>query len=171
MKSALGAGQNVVIFNGANPPAATTVTIAPTAPGIFTADGSGVGEAAAINTGATSGLVTLNSTTNPAHIGDTVSLYLTGEGNYNPSPLAGTTNTGYIIPVGFTPLPQISPLPTVNIGGVDASAGSLLRWRGSRLHHRRSADQRCGPPGQRHRRDGPGDGHHRRSQRAAERHV
>lgn len=122
-ESALGSGQNVVIFNGANPPAAATVTIAPTAPGIFTADGSGVGEAAAINTGATSGLVTLNSATNPAHIGDTVSLYLTGEGNYNPSPLAGITNTGYIIPVGLTPLPQISPLPTVNIGGVDASLG------------------------------------------------
>jgi uncharacterized protein (TIGR03437 family) len=122
-ESALGPGQNVVIFNGANPPAAATVTIAAAAPGIFTADGAGAGEAAAINTGAMSGLVTLNSTTNPAKIGDTVSLYLTGEGNYNPSPLAGITNTGYIIPVGLTPLPQISPLPTVNIGGVDASLG------------------------------------------------
>jgi uncharacterized protein (TIGR03437 family) len=122
-ESALGPGQNVVIFDGANPPAAATVTIAAAAPGIFTADGSGAGEAAAINTGATSGLVTLNSTTNPANIGDTVSLYLTGEGNYNPVPLAGTTNTGYIIPLGLTPLPQISPLPTVNIGGVDASLG------------------------------------------------
>ena len=122
-ESAIGPGQNVVIFNGSNPPAAATVTIAAVAPGIFTADGSGAGEAAAINTGAMSGLVTLNSTTNPAHIGDTVSLYLTGEGNYNPTLLAGATNTGYIIPLGLTPLPQISPLPTVNIGGVDASLG------------------------------------------------
>jgi uncharacterized protein (TIGR03437 family) len=118
-----GAGQAVVVTNGANLPATTTVTIAATAPGIFSADGSGVGEAAAINTGATSGLVTLNSTTNPAKIGDTVSLYLTGEGNYNLAPLSGITNTGFIIPVGFSPLPQLSPLPTVNIGGVDASAG------------------------------------------------
>jgi len=118
-----GAGQPVVVTNGANLPATTLVNIAATAPGIFTADGSGEGEAAALNTGATSGLVTLNSTTNPAKIGDTVSLYLTGEGNYNPVPLSGFTNTGFIIPVGFTPLPQMSPLPTVSIGGVDASAG------------------------------------------------
>jgi uncharacterized protein (TIGR03437 family) len=116
-------GQQVIVTYGTNTPAATTVTIAATAPGIFTADGSGVGQAAAINTGATSGLVTLNSSTNPAKIGDTVSLYLTGEGNYNLVPIAGSTNTGYIIPESLTPLPQLSPLPTVMIGGVDASAG------------------------------------------------
>jgi uncharacterized protein (TIGR03437 family) len=123
-ESAIGAG-TVVVTNGANPSASTTINIAPVAPGIFTADGSGEGEAAAINTGATSGLVTLNSTTNPAHIGDTVSLYLTGEGNYNQSLLTGAvnTNTGFVIPVSYTPLPQLSPLPTVTIGGVDASAG------------------------------------------------
>jgi uncharacterized protein (TIGR03437 family) len=119
----VGAGQQVTVTYGANLPATTIVTVAATAPGIFSADGSGLGEAAAINTGATSGLVTLNSTTNPANIGDTVSLFLTGEGNYNPAPLAGTTNTGFIIPVGYTPLPQMSPLPTVHIGGVDATAG------------------------------------------------
>jgi uncharacterized protein (TIGR03437 family) len=122
-ESTLGAGKAVVVSNGTNPPAATTVAIAAEAPGIFTADGSGVGEAAAINTGATSGLVTLNSSTNPAKIGDTVSLYLTGEGNYNPVPLSGFTNTGYVIPLALSPLPQMSPLPTVKIGGIDASAG------------------------------------------------
>jgi len=113
----------VVIANGTNPPAATTVTIAPVAPGIFTADGSGVGQAAAINTAATSGLVTLNSSTNPAKIGDTVSLFLTGEGDYVAAPISGSTNTGYIIPVSLAPLPQMAPLPTVKIGGVDASTG------------------------------------------------
>jgi uncharacterized protein (TIGR03437 family) len=123
-EATVGAG-TVIVTNGANPPASTTINITPVAPGIFTADGSGEGEAAAINTGATSGLVTLNSTTNPAHIGDTVSLYLTGEGNYNPSLLTGAvnTNTGFVVPVSYTPLPQLSPLPTVTIGGVDASAG------------------------------------------------
>jgi uncharacterized protein (TIGR03437 family) len=120
---AIAPGQPVVVAYGANIPATTTVTIAATAPGIFSADGSGLGEAAAINTGATSGLVTLNSNTHPANIGDTVTLFLTGEGNYNLVPLMGTTNTGFIIPVGFSPLPQLSPLPTVTIGGVDASAG------------------------------------------------
>ncbi len=118
-----GAGQPVVVTNGANLPANATVTIAAVAPGIFTADGSGEGQAAALNTGATSGLVTINSNTNPANIGDTISLYLTGEGNYNLLPLSGSTNTGYIIPATLMPLPQMNPLPTVNIGGVDASAG------------------------------------------------
>ena len=121
-----GIGANAVtLTNGTNPPASSTVTVAATEPGVFTANGSGTGEAAAINTSATTGDVTLNSTTNPARIGDTVSLYLTGEGNYNTSLLPGAvnTNTGFIIPVTISPLPQMSPTPTVQIGGVDASAG------------------------------------------------
>lgn len=122
-EAGLGPAQAVVVTNGTNPPANTTVTIAAQAPGIFTADGSGVGQAAAINTGATSGLVTLNSSTTPAKIGDTISLYLTGEGNYNPAPISGATNTGFIIPPALSPLPQMAPLPTVKIGGVDASVG------------------------------------------------
>jgi uncharacterized protein (TIGR03437 family) len=122
---ALGGGFPVVVNNGTNPPALGTVTIAAAAPGIFTSDGSGGGEAAAVNTNGTTGLVTLNSLTSPAHIGDTVSLFLTGEGNYNLALLTGAvaTNTGFIVPVGYTPLPQLAPLPTVVIGGVDASAG------------------------------------------------
>ncbi len=121
-----GLGPNaVVLTNGSNPPANSTVTVAATEPGIFTADGSGTGQAAAINTSANTGAVTLNSTTNPAKIGDTVTLFLTGEGNYNTSLLPGATNTntGFIIPVTLSPLPQMSPTPTVQIGGVDASAG------------------------------------------------
>ena len=78
-------GATVVVTNGANLPASTTVTIAATAlreslPRMVRA----WAKPRPINTGATSGLVTLNSTTNPANIGDTVSLFLTGEGNYNP---------------------------------------------------------------------------------------
>ncbi len=119
----IGPGQPVVLTNGAFPVANATVTVAASAPGVFTANGSGTGQAAAINTSAATGAVTLNSTTTPAKIGDTVSLYLTGEGDYNPAPFSGSTNTGYIIPITLVPLPQISPLPTVQIGGVDASAG------------------------------------------------
>lgn len=124
-EATLGAGKAVVLTNGANPAANATVTIADTAPGVFTADGSGLGQAAALNTSATTGAVTLNSSTAPAYIGDTVSFYLTGEGNYNASLLTGAvnTNTGFIVPVTYAPLPQLSPLPTVQIGGVDASAG------------------------------------------------
>ena len=119
----IGPAQPVVLTNGAFPVANSTVTVAASAPGVFTANGSGTGQAAAINTSAATGAVTLNSTTTPAKIGDTVSLYLTGEGNYNPVPFSGSTNTGYIIPTNLVPLPQLSPLPTVQIGGVDASAG------------------------------------------------
>jgi uncharacterized protein (TIGR03437 family) len=115
----------VVLTNGSNPPASATVTTAFTAPGIFTANGSGTGEAAALNNSAT-GTVTLNSSTSLAPIGEIVTLYLTGEGDYNAPGLSGVpgaTNTGYVVPISISPLPTLSPLPTVTIGGVDASAG------------------------------------------------
>jgi uncharacterized protein (TIGR03437 family) len=118
-----GTNKNVVVNNGTSAPA--KVKINPTAPGIFTADGSGTGQAAALNYNATSESYTLNSSTTPAKIGDIVILYLTGEGNYNASLLTGATltNTGFIIPSTLSPLPQMSPLPQVTIGGTDASAG------------------------------------------------
>ncbi|HEY6391589.1 MAG TPA: IPT/TIG domain-containing protein [Bryobacteraceae bacterium] len=115
-----GIGKAVVVTNAANPPANGVVTIAAAAPGIFTADGSGAGQAAALNFNATTMLYSLNSSTNTARIGDTVILYLTGEGNYNAAPLAGATNTGYVIPPMLSPLPQVSPLPVVTIGGAAA---------------------------------------------------
>jgi len=111
-----------------NPPAAAvtaTVTTAATAPGLFTADGSGSGQAAALNYGAVTRLYTLNSSTNLAKIGDTVILYLTGEGIYDTllPLLGGVSDTGFVIPAGLAVTPLVNPLPTVAIGGVDASAG------------------------------------------------
>jgi uncharacterized protein (TIGR03437 family) len=119
---ATGANKQVSLTNGANPPATATVTIAASQPGIYTADGSGSGQAAALNLN-TAGQLLLNGGTNLAKIGDTVVLYLTGEGNYIAAPLSGTTNTGYIIPLNMNPLPAMNPAPTVKIGGVDATAG------------------------------------------------
>jgi uncharacterized protein (TIGR03437 family) len=121
-EASVGAGKAVVVTNG-GATANGTVTIAATAPGIFTADGSGSGPAAALNYNATSGTYSLNATANPAKIGDTVLLYLTGEGDYNSSPLkpGGTTNTGYVIPDTLNPLPQVNPLPTVTIGAAAAT--------------------------------------------------
>ena len=56
------------------------------------------------------------------HLSDGANLlYLTGEGDYNAVPLSGTTNTGYVIPGTLSPLPQMSPLPTVTIGGASAT--------------------------------------------------
>jgi len=131
-----GANKQVSLTNGANPAASTTVTIAATAPGIFTADGSGSGQAAAVNFSAATSQYSLNSSSNPANIGDTVLLYLTGEGNYNATPLSGVpgaSNTGYIIPSSLDPLPQLNPLPTVTIGGANATVSYAGPMIGSML--------------------------------------
>jgi len=37
--------------------------------------------------------------------------------------LGGVSDTGFVIPPGLAVTPQVNPLPTVSIGGVDASAG------------------------------------------------
>ena len=118
-----GANKQISVKNGTNPAATTTVTIAATAPGIFTSDGSGLGQCAALNYSAATSTYSLNSSATPANIGDTILLYLTGEGNYNTSPLAppATTNTGLVIPSTLNPLPQLSPLPAVTIGGAAAT--------------------------------------------------
>jgi uncharacterized protein (TIGR03437 family) len=122
----IGPGIVVSLTNGSYAPVTTTVTTALSAPGIFTANASGSGEAAALNFN--NGVYTLNSGTSPVVIGDYIILYMTGEGNYTPV-LSGSTNTGYIIPSSLTPLPQVSPLPTVTIGGAAATvsyAGPLV---------------------------------------------
>jgi uncharacterized protein (TIGR03437 family) len=121
-----GAGKQVSLTNGTNSPATATVTISPQAPGLFTADGSGTGQAAALNYGATTQAYTLNTGANPAHLGDTILLYLTGEGDYNQTI---SPRTGLIVPATLNPLPQLNPLPTVTIGGAPATvayAGPLV---------------------------------------------
>jgi uncharacterized protein (TIGR03437 family) len=57
-----------------------TLQVSPTAPGIFTQDGSGKGAAAILDADGT-----LNSPSNPASAGSVVSLYATGGGTYSPS--------------------------------------------------------------------------------------
>lgn len=113
----LGANKAVVVTNGAST-ANSTVTTAATAPGIFTSNGSGAGQAAALACSATTNTCALNSSTNLAKIGDIVVLYLTGEGIYNsPNLSGGASDTGYIVPANINPLPQMNPAPTVTIGG------------------------------------------------------
>jgi len=118
-EATLGTGKAIVVTNGANPAANGTIDIAATSPGIFTVTGSG--QAAAINTSASSGATSVNSATTPAHIGDAISLYLTGEGTYSSIP---TPVDGYIIPSGTLrpAMPQLVAAPvTVTIGGVPAT--------------------------------------------------
>jgi uncharacterized protein (TIGR03437 family) len=114
----IGSNKVVSLTNGAAAPVTTDVTIALTAPGIFTLDGTGAGQAAAINSNGT-----LNSSQNSAKIGDAITLFVTGEGDYATSI---TTRDGYLIPSTLTPLPAPSPLPVVTIGGTAATNVSAV---------------------------------------------
>jgi len=95
-----------------------TVTIAATAPGLFSSDGSGSGQAAALTYTMSSGLYSINGSASPVHAGDLIILYLTGEGDYA---VSINPRTGYIVPPSTNPMPQVSPLPTVTIGGQTAT--------------------------------------------------
>ncbi|HKE22357.1 MAG TPA: hypothetical protein VKB88_08205 [Bryobacteraceae bacterium] len=70
-----------------------SVPIVPSAPGIFTAGSTGKGQAAAINQDGS-----LNSAANPAHLGDVITLFATGEGQTTPAGVDGKP--------GAVPLPQ-----------------------------------------------------------------
>jgi uncharacterized protein (TIGR03437 family) len=117
----LGTGKSIVVTNGADPSANGTIDITGTAPGIFTVGGTGTGQAAALNySTSTPPVITVNSATNVAHIGDAISLYMTGEGMYSSSP---TPVDGYIIPALTLPaaMPLLVAPVTVTIGGVPAT--------------------------------------------------
>ena len=80
------------------------VPVAATAPGIFTADSSGSGNAAAVNQDGT-----LNSTSNPAPRGSIITLYLTGDGVESPLPPDGKLSTA--------PYPATTAQVAVTVGG------------------------------------------------------
>jgi uncharacterized protein (TIGR03437 family) len=87
----------------------TVVPVTSAAPGIFTADTTGLGQAAAVNQNGTQ-----NNASNPASRGSFISLYVTGEGQTVPAGVNGK--------IAATP-PYAKPsLPvTVTIGGVGAT--------------------------------------------------
>ena len=84
--------------------AAWVIPVAATAPGIFTADSTGTGQAAVVNQDGS-----VNSAAHPAEHGSVVSIYATGEGQTSP---AGVT--GSVTKAQNSPVAQI----LVNIGGV-----------------------------------------------------
>ena len=96
-----------VNFNGRNTPI-NTVPLFPTAPGIFTADSTGGGQAAALNQNGT-----LNNVNNPAQIGSIVTLYATGEGQTSPGGVDGKTASTAPYPAPIQPV-------SVTIGGFSA---------------------------------------------------
>jgi uncharacterized protein (TIGR03437 family) len=65
-----------------------TVQVFAAAPGLFTVDGTGAGQAAAINQDGT-----INSASNPAPLGTVISLYATGGGQISPAGVDGQVST------------------------------------------------------------------------------
>jgi uncharacterized protein (TIGR03437 family) len=85
--------------------------VAAAAPSIFTVNGSGVGQAAAVNNA--DGRI--NSLTNPVQIGGFIQLYATGEGVTSPAGIDGA-----LAPL-VLPLPAPIPQVTATVGGVAAN--------------------------------------------------
>jgi uncharacterized protein (TIGR03437 family) len=91
------------LSNSVAEPVATVV------PGVFTINVSGSGQGAIINQDGT-----VNSASNPAALGSTVSVYATGEGQTNPAGVDGSPDA--------PPLPQPVTQPvTSTVGGAAAT--------------------------------------------------
>ena len=100
-----------VNYQGKNTPI-NTVPVFPTAPGIFTADSTGGGQAAALNQDGK-----LNNANNPALVGSVVTLFATGEGQT--SSLGGV---GGVDGKTASAAPYAAPIQpvSVTVGGLDA---------------------------------------------------
>ncbi len=103
-----GTAQVAVTYNGSTS-VAFAAPVESTAPGIFTANTTGAGQAAAVNQNGT-----LNSASSPASIGSYISLYGTGEGATTPNGVDGKP-----APLA-APFPQPQAPVTVTIGGKSA---------------------------------------------------
>ena len=86
---------------------AIPVPVVATAPGVFTANASGAGQAAALNEDNS-----LNSAVNAIARGSILTLFATGEGQTMPTGVDGK--------LAATPLPKPAASATVTIGGADA---------------------------------------------------
>jgi uncharacterized protein (TIGR03437 family) len=82
------------------------IPVAPSAPAIFTADSTGIGQAAVLNQDNSP-----NSASHPAYPGSVIQIFATGGGQTNPASVTGT----------IAGSPNTTALPvTVTIGGIDA---------------------------------------------------
>jgi uncharacterized protein (TIGR03437 family) len=86
------------------------VSMSPTTVGIYTVDGSGLGQAAAFNVDAFGNLMSLNSVATPASRGGSLLLYATGVGQTSPSTADGSLTTATLPP------PQVTPAPLLPVG-------------------------------------------------------
>ncbi len=93
-----------------------SVAIASSAPGVFTADSTGIGQVAAVNQDGS-----INSPANPAPTGSIISLFATGEGQTSPAGSDGK-------PASIPPPAPVLPV-SVMIGG-QTLGGSQLQYVG-----------------------------------------
>jgi uncharacterized protein (TIGR03437 family) len=90
-----------------------SVSLGAASPALFTLDNSGKGQVAAVNF--ISGTnYSINGPSHPANAGQYVELYGTGFGQTNPGGVDGSINSG-------SSPPLVTPLPTVTIGGKQAT--------------------------------------------------
>ena len=108
--SGASSAQVVVSYQG-RPSAAATVPVAATAPGLFSLDATGTGQALAINV--TGGA--LNGSSKPANAGEYVVLYATGAGQTNPPGSDGAP--------GSLPYALPNAKVTATVGGLPAIVG------------------------------------------------
>jgi uncharacterized protein (TIGR03437 family) len=102
-----------------------TVTVAPSAPGIFSVDGSGAGQGLIFNQDGT-----LNSLSNPAAPGSAIVFYATGVGQFSPAGQDGLVVGGAPLPQPVLPVSaQIGgqPAPVLYAGGASGIAEGLIQ--------------------------------------------
>jgi uncharacterized protein (TIGR03437 family) len=97
---------DVQVIGGGTPSAIQTFNVAASAPGIFTDDSSGSGQAAVLNQD-----YSLNSDANPAAAESVIVVYATGGGQVNPPDSTGSTAEG---------VAQVTAAVTATIGGQPA---------------------------------------------------
>jgi len=96
---------SVVVARDGRRTSSVTLTVAASSPAIYTADGSGYGQAAVLNEDGTA-----NSSANPAARGSTITLTVTGVGQTVPAGENGKVASGEPLPAPAAPV-------TVRIGG------------------------------------------------------
>jgi uncharacterized protein (TIGR03437 family) len=110
----IGAAANVSVnYQGQSFSTASAIPIVATVPGIFTANSSGIGQAAAVNQD-----TSINGPTSPAPLGSIISLYVTGEGQ--------TTPTGVDGKPASVPLPK----PVLGVSVTMAGQPALVTYAG-----------------------------------------
>lgn len=103
-----GANLPITVDTGTATATPLTVPVAAVAPGIFTVDGSGKGQAAALNQDHTA-----NNAANATIAGQVITLFVTGEGQTTPAGVDGR--------IADDPLPKPLAPVTVTIGGLPAT--------------------------------------------------